>query len=349
MIRLFTLVFSICLLAFTSATYSQEPPDNLEGQAMKNWLKANYYNGKFSSLGYSDARKKMYAFIDNVNGTIKCVYSGYTQDWPAGLQETNRPPINTEHSIPQSFFGEDEPMRSDLHHLYPTYGAWNTLRSAWPYAEIVDTDTEEWIRNETSQSQIPSNATKDEWSEYKFGAFEPREDHKGDLARSIFYFYTMYSGYDITRVADVETLCEWHKMDPVSQKEKDRNQGIQAYQGNLNPFISYPNVAANVYGCEAVSTGIYKNALANKIDAMIVVPKGSDNEITVRVVSKYVGDAAVEIYSTEGKKLFANNVQLNDGINEYNMTLNSDLSKGIYIASLVFENHVESRPFLLGQ
>jgi len=35
-------------------------------------------------------------------------------------------------------------------------------------------------------------------------------------------------------------LRRWHTDDPVSQKEKDRNNAIQKFQGNRNPFIDYP-------------------------------------------------------------------------------------------------------------
>lgn len=37
-------------------------------------------------------------------------------------------------------------------------------------------------------------------------------------------------------------LRRWAKADPVSQKEIDRNNAVQAYQGNRNPFIDYPEL-----------------------------------------------------------------------------------------------------------
>ncbi len=62
-----------------------------------------------------------------------------------------------------------------------------------------------------SQSSIPPNNI-DEYSESETAYFEPREDRKGDIARSMFYFYTMYS-----EVADddffegqQEVLKIWH-------------------------------------------------------------------------------------------------------------------------------------------
>jgi endonuclease I len=43
---------------------------------------------------------------------------------------------------------------------------------------------------------------------------------------------------------DFELLLSWHEDYPVSLYEKHRNAAIQELQGNRNPFIDYPNLAA---------------------------------------------------------------------------------------------------------
>jgi hypothetical protein len=43
-------------------------------------------------------------------------------------------------------------------------------------------------------------------------------------------------------------MLKWHRQDPVSQKEVDRNNGIQKTQGNRNPFIDYPYLAEFIWG-----------------------------------------------------------------------------------------------------
>ena len=43
-------------------------------------------------------------------------------------------------------------------------------------------------------------------------------------------------------------LLKWHRQDPVSQKEKDRNDGVEAVQGNRNPFVDYPCLAEYLWG-----------------------------------------------------------------------------------------------------
>lgn len=43
-------------------------------------------------------------------------------------------------------------------------------------------------------------------------------------------------------------LMKWHRQDPVSQKEIDRNNGLQQAQGNRNPFVDYPYLAEYLWG-----------------------------------------------------------------------------------------------------
>ena len=52
----------------------------------------------------------------------------------------------------------------------------------------------------------------------------------------------------------IALLMKWHRQDPVSQKEIDRNNGIQATQGNRNPFIDYPCLAEYLWGNKAGET-----------------------------------------------------------------------------------------------
>lgn len=238
----------LCLLVSTF-TWAQTPPSNLNGASLRSWLKANFYDGKHNALGYSDARRKMYNHIDNKNNTIVGVYSGYVKSWNAGGTGNNPDPINCEHTVPQSFFGKSEPMRSDIHHLFPTYKNWNSVRSNYPFAEINDNTTTKWMRNTSSRSSIPSSNI-DEYSEQAGQKFEPREDHKGNVARAVFYFFTMYptQAGSITSVGNLNTLYQWHLSDPVDAAELARNNAIEQYQGDRNPYVDQPNLVARAWG-----------------------------------------------------------------------------------------------------
>lgn len=43
-------------------------------------------------------------------------------------------------------------------------------------------------------------------------------------------------------------LLKWHRQDPVSKKEIDRNAGVEAVQGNRNPFIDHPELVEYLWG-----------------------------------------------------------------------------------------------------
>jgi hypothetical protein len=245
----FKLVCFLFLFSLFSSVFAQTPPSNLSGQDLRTWLKQNYYDGKHQTLGYTTARKYLYNYIDNDNGVITCVYSGVQVNSPYGGTTTYPAPINCEHTVPQSLFNEANPMVSDIHHLYPTYENWNSTRSNHPFAEINDSQTEKWMYLTNSQTTIPSSNI-DAYSEYANSEFEPREDHKGNVARAIFYFYTMYptQAGDMSLVADINEIYQWHLDDPVDAEEIARNGRIENYQGDRNPYIDYPEAVAAAWG-----------------------------------------------------------------------------------------------------
>ncbi|MBI9068416.1 MAG: endonuclease [Salinivirgaceae bacterium] len=247
-------IFSLLLLFATIHVNGQiAPPSNLSGESLKTWLVENYYDGNHQTLGYTTARKYLYNYIDNENGIITCVYSGLEVSSAYGGTTTYPAPINCEHTIPQSLFNEANPMVSDLHHLYPTYENWNSTRSNYPFAEIDDNTTAKWMYLTNSQTTIPTSNI-DSYSEYANSTFEPREDHKGNVARSIFYFYTMYptEAGDISNIGDINVFYQWHLSDPVDAAEIERNGQIETYQGDRNPYIDYPEAVAAAWGFETV-------------------------------------------------------------------------------------------------
>lgn len=81
-------------------------------------------------------------------------------------------------------------------------------------------------------------------------------DHRGDVARILFYMCLRYDFLELNDELDVNdglamgklsTLLEWNKLDPVDEFEMQRNNRIYEYQGNRNPFIDYPELADILY------------------------------------------------------------------------------------------------------
>lgn len=229
------------------STAQTSPPADIYLEDLREWLKSNWYDGYHQSLGYNEARRQMYGYVDNSDGMIECVYTGFTQ---SGGYVTYPDPINAEHLVPQSFFGSSEPMKSDIYVLKPCHGSANSARSNNPYGEVNDSQAQWYgvvVNTYTSQGNMPGN--DEVWSEKSGGIWEPREDNKGNVARSVFYFYTVYpnAAGDISQMGSSEVLYQWHLDDPVDSAELDRNDKIQSQQGNRNPYVDYPGLVYDAW------------------------------------------------------------------------------------------------------
>lgn len=81
---------------------------------------------------------------------------------------------------------------------------------------------------------------------------------KGDVARAVFYMCVRYNGLQVVsgdpndttnfQLGDLDTLLAWHQMDPPDDFEMFRNNYIQTWQQNRNPFIDHPDLVEYVYG-----------------------------------------------------------------------------------------------------
>ncbi len=245
-------IFLIILLAVSCAQQSAPPNQyqisavfpGLEGQQLLDSLVANYKPA--TVLSYDQARDTIYAIIDNHSDSLSGVYTGFTiYIDPAADPSTDafNKGINAEHSWPQSK-GAVGNAKSDMHHLFPCKDNVNSSRSNNPYDDIADSQTDTWYRKAASQSSIPGTLI-DEWAEKDNDnpRFEPREIHKGNAARAMFYFYAMYKAeadaadpafFDLQK----DVLRRWNAQDAPDAAETARNNAVAAYQdGKVNPFI----------------------------------------------------------------------------------------------------------------
>lgn len=204
------------------------------------------------ALGYGSARRLLYTLIDNQGGVVTDLYTGYqaaiAKNSTQPNQDAAQKGINAEHVWPQSM-GAQGAAKSDLHNLFASRSEVNSDRSNFPFAEIPDDQTTSWYLDDKELFVKPT-ANIDQYSEMKWGSFEPREVKKGDVARVIFYFRTLYP-----ELADVsffeqqrDTLCTWQTNDPIDASEVARSRAIAlTLQGNENPFVLDPTLSQRTY------------------------------------------------------------------------------------------------------
>lgn len=191
----------------------------------------------YITLGYNLARDHMYGTIDHYESpdTLECVYTGRRAYVKTRAQATAQN-FNCEHTYPQGFFNSADPMVSDLFHLYPTDDAANNARANYPFGLPV---------TDITYNVGGSKLGKDTQGEI---VFEPRNVHKGNVARSLFYFSVKYSGnYGGFMTAKQEgILRQWNVFDTVDSKERLRNTRIKSFQNVFNPFIDHPELVDRI-------------------------------------------------------------------------------------------------------
>lgn len=272
------------LYAVTSDDYSSV--NGKSGADLFNAVHSVAKTGYTSGLSY-DGLWTVYCSIDlNSSGKVWDMYSNATSYTCGGSAEganysKEGDSYNREHSIPKSWFGGSKSANTpgtDLFHVVPTDGYVNNMRSAYAFGEVSSASytSQSGCKKGTPKSITISNSilNKSGSSTQSCTAstvFEPMDEFKGDFARGYFgtmikwangdyqkfttaegaqIFNTAYDAahyYGLTGYG-VALLLKWHREDPVSQKEIDRNNGIQTNQGNRNPFIDYPELVEYIWG-----------------------------------------------------------------------------------------------------
>ena len=234
--------------------------DNLTGTALRSKLHTiitsgdshTSYSGLWTAYGSTDKKPGTNyiwdIYSDVPGGTPPYQYIYQTNQCGSYSGEGNC--YNREHLWAQSWTNNDGTEKTDLHHVFPTDGKVNGMRSDYAFGKV---GTATW----TSQngSKLGSCAT----SGFNGTVFEPRDEFKGDIARALMYvsvrYYGLDSGWknsDMTTQSDIKDwaitmLLQWHENDPVSEKEINRNEAVYQIQGNRNPFIDHPEFAERIW------------------------------------------------------------------------------------------------------
>ena len=183
---------------------------------------------------------------------------------------------------------------SDLHHLRPSVSEVNQAKSDHAFGNvngIYQSGTAEVVFRDTVYG----------WTNAQQDLFECKDDVKGDAARILLYVYcrweqpNLYS--DVAKaslplldeddksnngkrvIESLDTLLQWMAEDPVDEWEMQRNDKVQAVQGNRNVFIDHPELAWKLFGME--------------VPAGLQTPSEPDGHTTGQLPGDVNGDKAV--------------------------------------------------------
>ena len=238
--------------------------EGYHGQALLSALSSKI--ASHTNVGY-DGLWNVYKDSDmRPDGTLWDIYT--TKAWPASFSKCGNYKligdcVNREHSLPKSWWGKGKSTQySDAFHLYPTDGKVNGQRSNFPYGECSGGKRLPNNGNVRALGRLGSST----FPGYSGTVFEPDDEYKGDLARTYFYMATAYNSqigrwtqgngnqffagnsFPVFKSWSLELLLKWHRQDPVSQKEIDRNEGVYKHQKNRNPYIDHPELVEYIWG-----------------------------------------------------------------------------------------------------
>jgi len=216
-----------------------------------------------NKLNYKEARRLLFGEIHLQDSSIKDLYcnKNYSNKdiksrFKIGKRKIpDHKVLNAEHIWPKSKFfpkkikgkykrfakKEFRTRQTDLHILYPSSSKLNQSRSNYKFGEVIDNDRST-TNYKCSNAQLGHSKIKGKPSRDLF--FEPPEPSKGNVARAMFYFSVRYKR-DINHIEE-QTLRKWHELDPPDEGEKRRNDLIEKYQGNRNPFIDDPELVQTI-------------------------------------------------------------------------------------------------------
>ncbi len=229
----------------------------------------------------------------NDNGYLRKLYGDYNDDVGTAYRfyDAEKPTnvsFDKEHIWPQTYgdFGRTFGAGSDFHALWASdqkinRQGHNDNHYAEPILELKDRPTDFGSIGGRTGRLVKGGPL----------VFEPLDEYKGDIARAMFYMPARYfehidqthpklelvNGTPTTvassfttsgKAGDLETLLEWHELDPVDDYEIQRNNLIyNNYQLNRNPFIDYPQWARIAYDPNYTGAGASNEIESSSVGA----------------------------------------------------------------------------------
>ncbi len=236
------------------------------------------------------------------------IYSNFSMDGPKEYDSGRG--WSREHVWAKSRgnFTTSKGVGTDLHNLRAEDVSTNTARNN---RNFDDANTRYIDGSGNYSGTTDSYTSSTDW------VWEPRDEVKGDIARTIFYMTVRYEGENgeldleltdsLLSSSDqsplhgkASTLYTWHINDTVSDAERARNDTIYKYQGNRNPFVDHPEYVKEIYGSKygGISVGVNKIEKVEQ-DQFKIYPNPSREYITIESNGKMIQE--IRIVNLQGK------------------------------------------------
>ncbi|MFT4695464.1 MAG: endonuclease I [Urechidicola sp.] len=290
----------------------------------------------------------------NANKVVTCVYTGdeYIYSPPFNFSYISR-----EHSYPQSWMAtygdQTKPEYSDYHNLYPVnQNNANAVRSNKPLGEVVT------VTSTFKDGTLGLDARGKT-------VYEPRDDHKGNAARAIFYMCAAYDGIGgnswtlpnpisafVNYSQEQDILKKWHWQDPVDRKEIARNDYIESLQNNRNPFIDSMNYVCYIDFTNMTKELVTMPCLTNTISIkensnlmkLMAYPNPADDQLNIVYQLKSEEKLSYIITNSLGQTILTNRFY---GLNSDMKTIDiTKLSVGVYNLILRGNNFSKALKFV---
>ena len=112
-------------------------------------------------------------------------------------------------------------MEADMFNLFPAIGEVNGLRSNYPMT-IIEGEERQFGKCDV---------------EIKRGKVEPRDEVRGEIARTYMNMDSVYPGKGIISNQNRSMFEEWNRSDPADEWECERTRRIEKIQGNRNEIV----------------------------------------------------------------------------------------------------------------
>ncbi|MDO5655897.1 MAG: endonuclease [Flavobacteriaceae bacterium] len=307
-IQILFILFAINANAQSAPAYYNPVDLTLRNEALKNELAAHINNTHHTAVDYSlvweilqqtdlvpDDNQNVYLIYgwDNTNqedddDLWRNKYATCGNGNPCTDETWNR-----EHVFPKALDqsnSNDSGPTADPHMLRASDVEMNGLRANREFA---------------AGSGTPSYITNN-------GDFFPGDRWKGDVARIIMYMYVHYGeqwnpnfvgqGNNSFHADMPDIFLQWNAEDPVSQYEINRNNIIETYQGNRNPFIDNPYLATLIWNGPSAENTWPDTLSTNEVTSgqIQIYPNPTQDLIHIAGASN---NAQIKIFNVAGQEI----------------------------------------------